>query len=627
MSTRVVLRSSSIALLAVTTLACHAPPSAPRAPSARDTPHPSSAPRPPAIVGTPIAFANESTLLALDEQGGALVSLSMFDASIRARIPVGTRPVALAALSDGRVLILDRAEGALVTLRFDVFGEHARVEARARVAPDPVAFVIDRARDRLYVASGASSLVTVLDARSLTQLHAFEVPREPSALALSADGDRLFVAHLVGGIVSVVRPSTGAVRTIALPLGPRPDSTAPIVEPSICTSSYYAGTRCTRGSTITPRLRDAATLARALVLEGDRLYVAHTVVHTGDRASYPSRYGNAGELGVPWPLDVVSVLDIKRLAWMPDLVQPARDYLAARPLAPDPSSLALHEDALLVSSLAGDAIATLDASRPYAGSRRHLRECAGASGVAVAADGTMAVRCVLSRTVHLLRDSDDRSIAMASDSSIASLGARLFQRSDAHGSRVGFFCALCHPEGRDDGLVWSTPAGPRQTPWLAGRLQDTAPFGWRGEHADLRTSLTSTRGRLAAGYTERELGAIEDHLLEGLHAPSMPVSTNERDVFARAGCADCHAPREALLGAFVPGITRDVPDGRTHDVGSGGAFDTPSLRFVGRTAPYFHDGRFLTLEDVLIGHGARVANVGALDEGERIALLRLLRQR
>jgi cytochrome c peroxidase len=44
-----------------------------------------------------------------------------------------------------------------------------------------------------------------------------------------------------------------------------------------------------------------------------------------------------------------------------------------------------------------------------------------------------------------------------------------------------------------------------------------------------------------------------------------------------------------------------------HDVGSAakvdgrGAFDTPSLRGVGRTAPYFHDGRYATLRDLILG--------------------------
>jgi cytochrome c peroxidase len=34
-------------------------------------------------------------------------------------------------------------------------------------------------------------------------------------------------------------------------------------------------------------------------------------------------------------------------------------------------------------------------------------------------------------------------------------------------------------------------------------------------------------------------------------------------------------------------------------LGDRGAFKTPTLREIGRTAPYMHDGRFATLEEVV----------------------------
>lgn len=49
-------------------------------------------------------------------------------------------------------------------------------------------------------------------------------------------------------------------------------------------------------------------------------------------------------------------------------------------------------------------------------------------------------------------------------------------------------------------------------------------------------------------------------------------------------CASCHVP-DALF-----------TDGRRHDVGSGGVFKTPTLLNVDFTAPYFHDGRYDTIE-------------------------------
>jgi cytochrome c peroxidase len=61
---------------------------------------------------------------------------------------------------------------------------------------------------------------------------------------------------------------------------------------------------------------------------------------------------------------------------------------------------------------------------------------------------------------------------------------------------------------------------------------------------------------------------------------------------AEVGCAGCHA---GPLGT----------DNQQHDVKSrvdadkSGEFNTPSLRFVGGTGPYFHDGRYKTLHDLL----------------------------
>ncbi len=57
---------------------------------------------------------------------------------------------------------------------------------------------------------------------------------------------------------------------------------------------------------------------------------------------------------------------------------------------------------------------------------------------------------------------------------------------------------------------------------------------------------------------------------------------------SEAQCTSCH-PKEGdyadrMVHALTPG---------------GGGFDTPSLRYVSGTAPYFHDGRYASLEDLI----------------------------
>jgi hypothetical protein len=75
-------------------------------------------------------------------------------------------------------------------------------------------------------------------------------------------------------------------------------------------------------------------------------------------------------------------------------------------------------------------------------------------------------------------------------------------------------------------------------------------------------------------------------------------------------CASCHMP----TAAFV--------DGRRHDVGSDGLFDTPTLLNANSTAPYFHDGRFATYGDV-VDHFDRHFRLGlsARDRADLVAYL------
>ncbi len=74
--------------------------------------------------------------------------------------------------------------------------------------------------------------------------------------------------------------------------------------------------------------------------------------------------------------------------------------------------------------------------------------------------------------------------------------------------------------------------------------------------------------------------------------------------FGTAGCSACHNG---------PSFTNDelVPDE------NGKLWKVPSLREVSRTAPYFHDGRHPTLEEVLLHHG----EAKTFDAGARRALL------
>jgi cytochrome c peroxidase len=79
-----------------------------------------------------------------------------------------------------------------------------------------------------------------------------------------------------------------------------------------------------------------------------------------------------------------------------------------------------------------------------------------------------------------------------------------------------------------------------------------------------------------------------------LSAKSGAAARRGEQLFVRAfphdpalSCAACHIPSDHFV------------DHHEHDVGTGGAFKTPTLVNADFNAPYFHDGRFSTYDEVV----------------------------
>ena len=108
------------------------------------------------------------------------------------------------------------------------------------------------------------------------------------------------------------------------------------------------------------------------------------------------------------------------------------------------------------------------------------------------------------------------------------------------------------------------------------------------------------RGRLNGTATESERRG------EALFAKPFPHDPG-------LSCAGCHQP----AGAFV--------DHLQHDVGSGGLYKTPTLLNANFSAPYFHDGRYDSVDQV-VDHFDRIFGLGlsAQDRADLVAYLRAI---
>ncbi len=183
-------------------------------------------------------------------------------------------------------------------------------------------------------------------------------------------------------------------------------------------------------------------------------------------------------------------------------------------------------------------------------------------------------------------------------------------------------CADCHPAGgafTDNRNHQVAPAQshkgkpgpdlsvtvPRQTPGLL-HLGQTAPYTWDGRAACLQeatfgaiTSPLEMGGKVSQGTKgQAQLDAITAYLLT--LAPPPPLTDRDPAKVARGeaifnrptACIRCHTgPNLTDNQLHNHGIGDDDPGAGLVGTGPRGAFNTPQLRGIRLSAPYFHNGR------------------------------------
>lgn len=167
-------------------------------------------------------------------------------------------------------------------------------------------------------------------------------------------------------------------------------------------------------------------------------------------------------------------------------------------------------------------------------------------------------------------------------------------------SGAGLACASCHGEGGDDGHVWAfADLGARRTPSMHGTLAGTAPYHWNGEEADIgELSDDVMTGRMSGPSLANDQKGALQHWLFALPAPAKSglldatAVARGKTIFEdkNVGCATCHSGASFTNSATV-------------DVGTGGAFQVPSLVGVSARAPFLHDGCAATLRDRFVSCG------------------------
>src|SRR5262245_4872060 len=243
------------------------------------------------------------------------------------------------------------------------------------------------------------------------------------------------------------------------------------------------------------------------------------------------------------------------------------------------------------------------------------------------------------------------------------LGRQLFfdKRLSVDGSRSCYSCHVCE-HGLTDGLPKAIGAGNKQltrsspTLWNIGyhkmfywdgrspSLEKQAMAAWTGGNMGAKDHEVEIVGKINAleGYKSQfkkvfNSDATADNIMQAISAFERTIISGDTpwdrwqagdqsavsdgakrgyEVFKTAKCTNCHDGVLITDQQFHNvGIGMDAPEpdtGRakaTNKPEDTGAFKTPTLRDVARSAPYFHDGSAATLEDAVdVMLGGRKAN-------------------
>lgn len=608
----------------------------------------------PAVVPTSSSTIVHQPLLArvcnVNADNDTVSCLSTEDLELLFEVPVGDHPRTLAVAPDGTLWVANEDDATITVL--DEAGDVLETIELPR-ASKAFGIVMNPLGGRAYVSLQGTGQLVELDLAERSVLRTVDVGPWATGVAVDAAGARIFVTRFIssaesGEVTEIDAADFTVTRKFALAMDPGPDSEAsargvPNYVRSVVPSPDGA-------LLWVPSKKD--NVVRGLARDGQAL-TFETSVRT-----------------------IVSLLDPE-----------ANEEILTERVDMNNRTLGLSltfsplGDYAFVGLLGNNGVEVLDAyNRRIVGGTFELGKAP--DGLVLDGQGRLYLNAFLSRTVVVLDAtpvlaSTGFTLEKVADVVVSTaehlapgvlLGKQIFY--DAADTRMGkdgyISCAVCHLDGFEDGQVWDFTdrgEGLRNTTSLRGKrgvgqgrlhwsanfdeVQDfehdiRGPFGGTGflSDEDFESGTTNTTlGDPKAGLSP-ELDALAEYLTSLDRVSPSPhrdpdgslteAAWRGLEVFQNSGCADCHGGADFT----------DSAEGVVHDVGTivstsgqrlGEALegiDTPTLRGVWESAPYFHDGSAATLLDVIEARNPedRHGRTSELSDDERSDLVAYLSQ-
>ncbi|MCB9684278.1 MAG: c-type cytochrome [Alphaproteobacteria bacterium] len=589
-------------------------------------------------------------------------------------VEVGSEPTRIARVGDELWVTLKGERG--IGVLSDDEGS-MKMQQTLPAGIEPAGIVATEDGRRVYVANTGSDQVTEYDGRTREKLRTFPVQDAPRFLALHPNDRVLFVASTRNGTLSWIDLANGEVHPMDLPetsrdtqdgevpLGPRitgdisvlPDGTefaVPVVYADTTTSVDEAEdpeqpSPDGYGSSVGIGVGRTNPSIVTFVLDGDGEPVPQgDAIFLATQPFSETEFSGAIPVFRSYPTSVTPSPDSQE--WLVTM-ESSNALLVVSTEANDFGGMETMVD--FASTDGGEC---RDCGMPFTSAQQGgfdvhsiavVSTAVGPKGVVFDAEDRAMVHSWLDRAVESVPYSEAsvavrdltkgdfrenlfvargyQRVAEPSLPEDVEAGRRLFFSSlDSRmaASGAGISCSTCHMDGRNDGLTWNLRGQPRNTPSLAGPVYLTAPVTWSEEVDSVadEAMLTSSTRMGGQGLHETDALLIEAYI-NSTRYPDVPRFGETSDLvqqgealFNRSdvGCGSCH--------------NGDLyTDNDLHQIIGPMPTQTPTLRGIAASAPYFHDGSAPSLAAVVdMARDGSMGDTSMLSADERKALVAYL---
>jgi YVTN family beta-propeller protein len=522
--------------------------------------------------------ADGSRLYAVCEASDSVVVVDTSIREVVTEISVGNLPHGICLSPDGDEAYVSNRGADTVSV---IVLESMTVVETIAVGDEPHGVVTDGTGQILYVANAGSADISVVDLERGSEVKRLSAARGAWGVSRSADGDEVYVTNNLSHFVPFRTPSRSEVTVVATARSVV-DNRLMIPEANlvqgidVAPDGEFALVTLIRTKNLIPMTR---------VLHNYFADPTDVAITPDGRLAFITGGG----------VDQVAVVDLQR---MRAVLDSASDEDRKKLL---PNHLGVTTEFVERRISVGD----------------------NPRGLAISPDGRFVyVAEALDDSVAVIDVAQRRKMATIDlggpqEITLTRKGERIFHSAEVTYGRQ-FSCHSCHPDGGIDNITYDIePDGiglnPVDNRTLRGIL-DTAPFKWTGKNATIsrqcgpRLAVFFTR---IDPFTPDQVVALESYIRTIPRNPNRhrvgdeltPAQRRGKALFERTvsnsgtpipiegRCSGCHPAPYFTNRELVSVGTASELD--THDV-----FDVPHLNNIYESAPYLHDGRAETLEEI-----------------------------